>query len=244
MDWEDIGRGAGKFFLAALEYCFKICAFVAAAIAINTQGVLTDKISNSFTALPLSLRRLLELPGELMEMGTIIHDYHSQTIAAFTKAYGVGATNNVLQTLNGAVEYVIGVYNNVTQSPLSTMVAMLVVFSTFYLLARVLRFARQRGEGSYLTRLERKLAAKVYGRNPASRPYIAGSAKPIGAGSDGKAGSRRSMKKPIKKRAHSNISIANKPGFRQRAKSFGSYSNKEYGPDPERLNYLLDSARS
>jgi len=254
MEWEDIGRGVGRFFLAALEYSFKICALVATAISLYTRGELADKITNSFGSLPLALRHLTEVPGQLVEMGTLIHDYNTQAITAFTQSYGVGATNNLLLTLGEGVEYFIVVYNNFLSGPLATLVAMVLVFVTFYSFARILRFARRKGQGSLLTRLERKLAGRIFGSTAFSGAGPVNSSRNSGASRKASKANRRfrsrsRLKMPVNdnknETSSSGIRIANKPGRQQKGGIAGYWKQEnEMGPDQETLDFMLNSARS
>lgn len=263
MEWEDVGRVVGKFFLAFLEYSFKLCAVVAAGITIGTKGTFADKITNGFDSLSLTLRQMLDVPGKLMEMGTLVHDFNTQPADVFTSTYGVGATNNLLLTLNRVIEYFIGVYENFSRSPLVTATAMLLIFLTFYLLAWVLRFTRQNGRGSFLVRLERKLAEKTFNRDssPAASPSTSTPSlnvgktrkKPAGKSIPG-SGVKMSFSKTQKPRAGAGSKrapkIRKKPGSSSRGKPKNSKGktvkrqDDNVAHDSDSLSHLLKAARS
>lgn len=251
MEWEDMGRAAGKFFLAALEYSFKLCAIVAAAIAIGSKGALSDKITHAFGMLSMTLRQMVEVPGKLMEMGTVIHDYNTQSASVFTEMHGIDAAGNLLYTLNKGIEYFIGVYENFSRGPLATLTAMLLVFLTFYVLAWVLRFARQKGQGSFLVRLERSLAERIFGVSspaPAGPSAMRDSAvKQSKPASNGRSAIRKLHSKvdsngykPKPRKIKRKATAKPKSQFKKRTKKPGD----DFAPDSETLTLMLEAARS
>lgn len=229
MEWEDIGKATGKLFLTVIEYSFKLCAGVAACITIGTRGSFSQKIAAGFGSLSQVLHNLVQTPSQMMEMGTIINAYHTQTAAMFTETYGVNALNGLLLRLNGTIEYLIDIYQNFSGGPLVTIAATLLVFLSFYLLAWVLRFARQKGRGSFLVRMERKLGERIFRRKKSgiqTSPAPSQEAKPA---------VNRQFKTQAKHR------IPSRPGTGpQKAVK----KPDDLAPDSQTLNYILKSARS
>lgn len=162
MDWEEIGLAVGRGFLLLLEYCFKVSATVVAFIIMGTKGSFGSKLAAGFSSLSPALRSIFETPEKVSELTTIVRDYNTLTAAVFNERYGIQAINSVFDYLNEGILYFQAVYQNLINQPLATVCATAVAFFVLYLLARVLRFARQKGQGSFFTRLERRLGDRVF----------------------------------------------------------------------------------
>lgn len=162
MDWERAGRITGRFFLLFLEYCFKISALIVASITLAAKGSFGTKLAAGFTSLSPALRRIVEAPGKISETATIINDYNTLSAAVFSERYGGQAIDSVLIFLNEGILYFQAIYQNMVQQPLVTLIAAGIAFITLYLLGRILRFARQKGRGSYIHRIERKIGDRVF----------------------------------------------------------------------------------
>lgn len=153
---------AAKPFLFLLEYLFKFTAGVIAAIVLGAPGSFFGKLGAGFGSLLEVGYQLAAWPEKLNYTAEIINDYNTLTASSFNQRYGGQAINHVMQSLNEGVEYLQMVYQNLVTQPVATAIAALVAFLTFYLSARVLRFIRQRGRGSYLTRKEREIGKRVF----------------------------------------------------------------------------------
>ena len=162
IDWEDILKSGGKLFLLVLEYSVKLTAVVVAAVTLSARGTFGEKLGAGFSSLSPSLRKLFDAPSEISGAASVIHEYHTLPASAFHEQYGADAINGVLAYLNGGIVYLQTVTQNFANQPFSTFFAALVAFGGLYLLSFILRFARQKGQGSYLTRLERRLASRIF----------------------------------------------------------------------------------
>lgn len=162
INWERIGRIAGKSFLFFLEYCIKLSAFVVTAVVLSAQGSFGSKLGTGFSSISPSLRSLFEAPGEIVGAAATIHDYNTMTEAAFNVQYGANAIHNVLAYLDGGIVYVNTVMSNFGSQPFATFFAALISFWSLYMISLVLRFARQKGQGSYFNKLERKLSDRIF----------------------------------------------------------------------------------
>jgi hypothetical protein len=162
IEWEEIVKSGGKLFLLLLEYCVKLTAVVVTAVTLAARGTFSDKLGTGFSSLSPSLRKLFDSPSEISGAASMIHEYHTLSAAAFHEHYGADAINGVLAYLNGGIVYLQTVAQNFASQPFSTFFAALVAFGSLYLLSFILRFARQKGQGSYLTRLERRLAVRIF----------------------------------------------------------------------------------
>lgn len=170
VEWENVIKSGGKLFLLFLEYCVKVTAVVVTAVTLSARGAFGEKLGTGFSSLSPSLRKLFDSPSEISGAASMIHEYHTLSAAAFNEQYGTEAISGVLAYLNGGIVYLQTVAQNFASQPFSTFFAALVAFGSLYLLSFILRFARQKGQGSYLTRLERKLAARIFDefKTPAS----------------------------------------------------------------------------
>lgn len=171
INWERIGKAAGKGFLFFLEYCIKISAFVVTGVVLATNGSFGAKLGTGFSSISPTLRGLFEKAGEIPGIATMIHDFNVMSTNAFQAKHGVNAVNSVFAYLDGGIVYVQTVMNNFANQPFSTFLAAFLSFGSLFMLGLVLRFARQKGQGSHFNRLERKLSERIYaGSNRLTNP--------------------------------------------------------------------------
>ena len=161
---------AGKIGLFLLEYIFKVFAGIISMIVLGAQGSFFLKLGTGFSSLLNVVYELFEIPGKLAYLGNVIHDYDTLTASAFNQRYGGDAINRVMESLNEGVAYFQSVYQNLAQQPIATLMATTIAFLFFYLIARTFRFIRQKGEGSILVKLERKLGRLIF-RNSENSIY-------------------------------------------------------------------------
>lgn len=162
MNWEKTAQRAGQIMLWLLEAGFKLFACITGIVIFETKGAFGERLSIGFSSLPSSLRSLTEFPSKVSETITLIIDYNTFTAAEFNQLYGEHAVGELLASLNVVAEYLLQLYRNLVYYPLESILAAAIGFCSFYLLARILRFYRQEGKGSYFTRLERKLGEKIF----------------------------------------------------------------------------------
>lgn len=156
------GRAGSSLLLWIMEMGFKILAPIAAAISLGDQGGFLSKIGSGLGSLPEKIRELLRTLNNTDYVTGIINDYNSLTASAFNEKYGGDAINNVMQYLNEGVTYLQNVYQNITAEPVSTVLAALLVFMLLYLSSRLMRFIRQRGQGSVIDKMERRAGEKIF----------------------------------------------------------------------------------
>lgn len=162
IDWEKIAKISGKGFLLFLEYCVKLTAIAVTGVVLMTDGTFGTKLGTGFGSVSSTLRSIFSAPSDIIDNAHIIHEYNTMSAAAFNQQYGADAIHGVMAYLNGAVVYFQTVFQNLAAQPFSTFFAAVISFFSLYMLSLVLRFARQKGQGSYLNKLERKLADRVY----------------------------------------------------------------------------------
>jgi len=148
--------------LFVVEYCLKVAAPLAAFISMAAGGGFVNKVIEGFRSLPDAVHEIIWWFGNIGEIGTIIDDYNALTAANFNQKYGAGAINSVMEYLNEGVAYLQRVLENMSNQPVSTVIAALLIFLIFYLSARLVRFIRQRGQGSVVTKFERRMGDKVF----------------------------------------------------------------------------------
>lgn len=166
IDWERVAKVSGKLFLLFLEYCIKISAFAVTAVVLITNGSFGTKLGTGFASISSALRTAFSAPGKLVDTAYIINDYHTMTEAAFNARYGADAIDGVLSYFNGGITYLQEVSNTFAQQPFATFFAALISFGLLYFISLVIRFARQKGQGSYLNRMERKLGERIFSDEP------------------------------------------------------------------------------
>jgi hypothetical protein len=162
IDWERIAKAAGRFSLLLLEYSIKLSAIAVTAVALAAQGSFLTKLGTGFGSISIALRNIFTAPAEIYEAANLIHKYNTMSAAAFNEQFGADAINGVLAYLNVGIVYLQTVYQNFANQPFSTFFAAFIAFFILYLISLVLRFARQKGQGSFLNRLERKLSGHVF----------------------------------------------------------------------------------
>ncbi|SMO51959.1 hypothetical protein [Fodinibius sediminis] len=161
-------RLIANLFLFVIEYCFKLAAPLAALIATAARGGFFAKMMEGFQSLPEAVRESIWWIKNIPEVGKIVNDYNTLTAANFNQKYGSGAVNYVMDYINEGVSYFQQVYMNLSEHPLVTVIAALIVFLIFYLLARLVRFVRQEGQGSFITKFERRAGDRVFKRGSTS----------------------------------------------------------------------------
>lgn len=164
-------RAIGNAILFIVEFCFKLAAPLAAFISMGASGGFINKIIQGFQSLPEAIREIIWWFENIPEIGRIIDDYNTMTAANFNAKYGAGAINNVMDYLNEGVTYLQHVYLNLAEHPVETILAAIVVFLVFYILARVARFIRQEGQGSIIDRAERRAGHKVFKHGKSTSQY-------------------------------------------------------------------------
>lgn len=156
------GRAGSSMLLWIMEMGFKLLAPIAAAISLGDQGNFLSKIGTGLGSLPEKISELVRTIRNTDYVTRVIDDYNSLTAAAFNEKYGGDAINYVMQYLNEGVAYIQNVYQNITAEPVSTVLAALLVFMLLYLSGRLMRFVRQRGQGSVIDKMERKAGEKIF----------------------------------------------------------------------------------
>jgi predicted PurR-regulated permease PerM len=145
-----------------IEFALKLAAPLAAIISMAASGGFIYKVVEGFRSLPDTVREIIWWIRNIPEISNIIDDYNTLTAAEFNQKYGTGAVNYVMDYLNEGVEYLQQVYMNFAERPITTISAALLAFLICYLLARVVRFIRQQGEGSVVTKFERRAGNKIF----------------------------------------------------------------------------------
>lgn len=145
-----------------IELCFKLAAPLAAIISMAATGGFFNKLLKGFWSMPKAIREIIWWIQNSSEVSTIVDDYNSLTAAAFNQKYGAGAINYVMEYLNEGIDYLQLVYVNFTEHPVVTILAAGITFLVFYLLARIARFVRQKGQGSVVTKFERRAGKRIF----------------------------------------------------------------------------------
>ena len=164
IDWEKILNASYHFLLTTTEWGFKVCAVVAGWLTLGATGSFGSKMETGFGSLSQGLRRMMELPARFGDIGWTAREYQQMGAAEFREAYGMAPVNELMTFLSGIFSYFGQISANLVNAPLTSLTATLLVFLSFYLLGRIIRFARQQGRGSFLTQLEQKLGDRVFNR--------------------------------------------------------------------------------
>jgi len=165
IDWEDIGKVAYQLVLVTIEWGLKICAVVAGWLALGAQGSFETKLGVGFGSLPQGLRQFFEIPALINKIGWTAHEYQLLGQSEFQEAYGWTPINQMMASLNSGTSVLNQISVNLSRVPFITLTASLIVFISFYLLARIIRFYRQKGQASIVCRWEQKLGDRVFKRN-------------------------------------------------------------------------------
>ncbi len=151
--------------LFVVSFCLKLAAPLAAFISMAAPGNFINKVLEGFQSLPEAIREIIWWIKKIPQIGTIIEDYNTLTAASFNQKYGSGSLDYVMNYLNEGVDYLQKAVNNLTEQPVATILAAVLVFMVFYLLARTARFVRQEGQGSVVTKFERRAGGRIFKNN-------------------------------------------------------------------------------
>jgi len=165
IDWEDAGKMAYQFVLVTIEWGLKICAVVAGWLALGSKGSFETKLGVGFGSSPQGLRQLFEIPSLINKIGWTAHQYQLMGQSEFQEAYGWTPVNQMMASLNNGTAVLNQISVNLSKAPFTTFGATLIVFISFYLLARIIRFSRQKGQASMVCRWEQKLGDRVFKRD-------------------------------------------------------------------------------
>lgn len=202
---------------------------VVTAVVLIADGSFGVKLGTGFSSISASLRSLFEAPGDIIGAAHLINEYHNLSAAAFEARHGAEAINGVLAYLNGGITYLQDVGQNFATQPFATFFASLISFASLYFISLVIRFARQKGQGSFLNRLERRLGERVFESQAKRKKQRIYQHKATAANKvNGQAKARsRSKPKPVNKVK----------------KTFGSGSNSDNGKVNKHLQEYLKSAQ-
>ena len=137
-------------------------AGVVGLIVLGAEGSFYEKLDTGFGSIAGVLRQISKWHEQLVYLSSVIRNYNTLTASEFNQRYGGEAISRVMESLNEAVAYGQVVYQNLTQEPFSTLIATLFAFLIFYIAGRACRFYRQKGQGSFLVKRERKLGQKIF----------------------------------------------------------------------------------
>ncbi|PWN07692.1 hypothetical protein [Rhodohalobacter mucosus] len=166
IDWEHLAVLTGKGVLLVLEYMVKLSAFVVTAIVLSANGTFGGKLGAGFSSLSAGLRNVFGVPGDLAILMGELRTYRADAASFIWEPGGYEALNSILAYLNGSILYLDAVGANFSNQPFTTFFAAVIGFFSLYLTARLLRFYRQKGQGSRLLNMEQKLGERVF-RKPA-----------------------------------------------------------------------------
>lgn len=162
VDWERLAELSGKLFILFLEYCIKLSAVLVTGVVLAAEGTFWVKLGTGFSSVSSSLRKLFGVPSELGSAYNLVYDYNSLSANMFYMQHGNDAIESFMAYLNGGVAYLQTVNYNFGSQPFATFFAAVFAFFTLYLTSQVLRFYRQKGEGSYFNKMERKLGEYIF----------------------------------------------------------------------------------
>ena len=145
--------------LSVPEYILKVASIPAGIIAAGSEGSALSKalhggakVWTTPVDVIINFRKLVE----------ISHDYSVLTAREFTNKYGAEMGTYVVGILDGFIEWGSRFSHNVNNEPIETTLAVVVITGLLYAGGRAMKFIRQKGQGSYLTRVERKLGHQYW----------------------------------------------------------------------------------
>lgn len=96
----------------------------------------------------------------------VLNDYNGNTMMSpsdFVDKYRGNLLGTVFKSTSVAFDYLNSMYQNMADQPVETTIAVLSAGLLAYTGSRALRFIRQKGQGSTIQKLERKLGNKLFG---------------------------------------------------------------------------------
>jgi len=159
---EQMGRNiknTARQILVLPEYILKIASIPAGIIAAGTGGSALAKAIQGGTkvwTVPIDAVKNLKTLVE------ISNDYAVLTAKEFTTKYGTEIGTYLANHLHGIIVWGTQFSHNINNEPIETIFAVLVISGFLYAGGRALKFIRQKGQGSYITKVERKLGHKYW----------------------------------------------------------------------------------
>lgn len=145
--------------LAVPEYVLKVASIPAGIIAAGSTGSALGKAVSGGAKVWTTPIDVVRNFRKLVE---ISDDYATLTAKEFTNRYGTEIGNYLAGYLHGVIEWGNQFSHNMNNEPIETTIAVIVVTGLLYTGGRVIKFLRQKGQGSYITKVERKLGHKYW----------------------------------------------------------------------------------
>ncbi len=145
--------------LTVPEYVLKIASIPAGIIAAGSAGSALGKAVSGGSRVWTTP---IDVVSNFRKLVEISHDYSVLTAREFTNKYGTEMGYYVVGILHGFIEWGSQFSHNVNNEPIETILAVIVITSLLYAGGRAIRFIRQKGQGSYLIKLERKIGQKYW----------------------------------------------------------------------------------
>lgn len=141
------------------EYILKIASIPAGIIAAGTGGSALAKAIQGGTKVWTAPIDAVKNLNKIVE---ISDDYTVLTAKEFTTKYGTEIGTYLANHLHGIIAWGTQFSHNINNEPIETVLAVLVISGLLYAGGRALKFVRQKGQGSYITKVERKLGHKYW----------------------------------------------------------------------------------
>jgi hypothetical protein len=141
------------------EYILKVASIPAGVIAAGSGGSALTKAIQGGTKVWTTPIDAVKNVKKLVE---ISDDYTVLTAKEFTTKYGTEIGTYLAKHLHGIIEWGTQFSHNINSEPIETIIAIIIVTGLLYTGGRALKFIRQKGQGSYITKMERKLGYKYW----------------------------------------------------------------------------------
>lgn len=143
--------------LFLLEWILKFASFPAILVALGTAGSFSDKLfAGLLKPIPVTINFLWNIPENLRTLS----DYFNLTAAEFSSKYGSRFSEFVGDWMTQVGEYL---KNMGEPSIFISVLAATCVFCILFSLGHLMRFARQKGRGSWIHRnVELPLGRKIW----------------------------------------------------------------------------------
>jgi hypothetical protein len=145
------------------EYVLKIAAIPGTLTAIGSQGGLGMKTLKGIVNMPATVMNTIDNIRFLTtDLAKINDAYNTMPAAKFVNTYGADAMTQVKKGVAETIQWGENTYRNFAEQPLETLAAGLLTAGIFYGAGRAVRFWRQKGQGSFLDKTERKIGRRFW----------------------------------------------------------------------------------
>lgn len=146
-----------NLFLLVLSFILRVSMFPFAIFAAATSGSLTEKVSAGLFSSWLGFPRAIK---NMIQEYRLIESYMEKPMKEFMSTYSTKLFESVASFFNLLGELI----TELTKHPINSLLSALIVLLSFWFLAEFFTFIRQKGQGSFWTKIKRNIGNKIWNK--------------------------------------------------------------------------------